>query len=118
MLATTIAPSASASATKIATFPAAAVAECLRAELIDTVKADASIKGITLPPEPAQIARMPFQVDSLVTLSILCAVEPIVGFELSESVVRAGGYSSVESALEQLLLRIEEQWNKLKGGKG
>lgn len=45
-------------------------------------------------------------VDSLAVFSILCAVEPIVGFELSERVVRAGGYISVESALEHLHSRV------------
>jgi hypothetical protein len=56
-------------------------------------------------------------VDSLVVVSILCMVEPIVGFELPDGVVRAGGYSSVESALAHLLPRIEAQWIKKKGGK-
>jgi hypothetical protein len=56
-------------------------------------------------------------VDSLVVVSILCAVEPIVGFELPESVVRAGGYTSVDSALGQLLPRLEKEWMKKKGAK-
>lgn len=106
-----------ASASLPAAFPAAMVEACLRAELIETVKAEASIKGVALPAAPAQIATMPIHIDSLVTVSILCAIEPIVGFELSEDVVRAGGYGSVEGALEQLLPRIEEQWTKRKGGK-
>ena len=48
-------------------------------------------------------------------VSILCAVEPIVGFELPESVVQAGGYTSVKSALGQLLPRLEKEWMKKKG---
>jgi hypothetical protein len=93
------------------------VEACLRDELIETVKAEASIRGVPLPSSAAQIAKIGFQVDSLVVVSILCAVEPIVGFELPESVVRAGGYVSVESALGHLLPRIEAQWNKRKGAK-
>jgi len=85
--------------------------------LIETVKAEAFVKGITLPAATAQVAKTPFQVDSLVVVSILCAIEPIVGFELPDSVVRAGGYSSVESALEHLLPGIEKQWMKRKGSK-
>jgi hypothetical protein len=50
-----------------------------------------------------------------VVVAILCAVEPIVGFELPESVVRTGGYDSAESALAQLLPRIEKEWFKIKG---
>jgi hypothetical protein len=89
----------------------------LRAELIEAAKIEASIRGIALPAAPDQIAKAPVQVDSLVVVSILCTVEPIVGFEIPDSVVRAGGYVSVESALGQLLPRIEKEWMKRKGHK-
>lgn len=117
MTVSTIAPPAPASSTVAAPFPRAAVEKCLHDELIETVKAEAGIKGVALPSAPADIAKTSLQVDSLVVVSILCAVEPIVGFELPESVVRAGGYGSVVSALEHLLPRIEAQWIKHKGGK-
>ncbi len=110
---TTLAPPAPAKAA----FPAAAVAAQLRAELIEAVKTDASIKGIALPSAPAQIAKAAVQIDSLVVVEILCAIEPIVGFELPDSVVRAGGYTSVENALGDLLPRIEKLWAKRKGAK-
>ncbi len=93
------------------------MSSCLRAELIDAVKAEASIKGVVLPAAPAQIVKAAVHIDSLVVVCILCAVEPIVGFELPESVVRAGGYSSVEGALGHMLPRIEKEWNKRKGAK-
>jgi hypothetical protein len=117
MVVTTLAPPLAVAPAAGTAFPKATVEACLRDELIETVKAEALVKGVTLPSLPTQIAKTPFQVDSLVVVSILCAVEPIVGFELPESVVRAGGYSSVESALEHLLPRIEKQWTKRKGGK-
>jgi hypothetical protein len=101
----------------LATFPVAAVEACLRAELIEAIKAEASIRGVSLPTAPAQIAKATVPIDSLVAVSILCAVEPIVGFELPESVVRAGGYVSMESALGHLLPQIEKQWIKRKGAK-
>ena len=101
----------------IAQFPVAAIDACLRGELIEAVKAEASIKGVSLPAAAAQIAKTAFQVDSLVVVSILCAVEPIIGFELPDSVVRVGGYVSVESALGHLLSGIEKEWIKRKGGK-
>ncbi len=104
-------------ATPITAYLDTVVATCLRDELIEAVKAEALIKGIALPSSPAQIANAAVPVDSLVVVSILCAIEPIVGFELPEHVVRTGGYSSVESALGHLLPRIEAQWNKKKGAK-
>jgi len=101
----------------ISPFPIAEVESCLRNELIEAVKADSSIKGVPLPALPTQIAKSAVQIDSLVVVSILCAIEPIVGFELPESVVRSGGYVSVESALSNLLPQIEKQWIKKKGAK-
>jgi hypothetical protein len=101
----------------VAIFPKSAVEAALRGELIEAAKIEASIRGIALPAAPDQIAAAPVQVDSLVVVSILCTVEPIVGFEIPDSVVRAGGYVSVESALGQLLPRIEKEWMKRKGHK-
>jgi hypothetical protein len=99
-----------------APFPLAAVEVCLRNELIEAVKAEAGIKSIALPNASADISKVSFHIDSLVVVSILCAVEPIVGFELRDSVVRAGGYESVDDTLKQLLPRIEAQWFRQRGG--
>ncbi len=96
-------------------FPTAAVEADLRSELIEAIKAEAIIKGVTLPVATATIAQTPFQVDSLIVVSILCVIEPLVGFELPESVVRTGGYASVEQAVGELLPRIEAQWKRCQG---
>lgn len=101
----------------IAPFPSAAVEANLRSELTEAVKAEASINGVVLPPTSGAIGSTPFQIDSLVVVSILCTVEPILGIELPESVVRTGGYGSVDQALSQLLPKIEAYWKKRKGGK-
>jgi hypothetical protein len=113
MVTTTLAPPP----VKIAPFPLAAVEAKLCDELVEAVKIEASIRGMPLPTAPADIVKASVHVDSLVVVSILCAVEPIVGFELPESVVRAGGYTSVDSALGQLLPRLEKEWTKKKGAK-
>jgi hypothetical protein len=99
-----------------ALFPTAAVEDGLRAELIEAIKAEAAIKGIALPAATGAIASTSFQLDSLVVVSLLCMVEPIVGFELSEDVVRPGGYTSIDNAISQLLPRIEAEWKKHIGG--
>ena len=96
-------------------FPSAEVTECLRNELIEVVKEDAAIKGVALPAKVEDVVSLPTHVDSLVVVAILCAIEPIVGFELPESLVRTGGYRSVVTALDHLLPRIEKEWMKKKG---
>lgn len=97
-------------------FPAAAVEACLRSELIDIVKAEAQLSGVVLPKTTSAICGATIQIDSLSVVSILCAVEPIVGMELPDQVVRSGGYRSVDQAVSQLVREIEKQWNR-KGSK-
>ena len=109
----TLAPSAPT----ITVFPGAAVEACLRDELVETIKSLARIKGIALPPTSAQIATTSVQIDSLVCVEILCAVEPILKIELSEKVVKAGGYGSIDSAIKNLIPRIEAEWKKQNGVK-
>jgi len=112
-----MAATALATPTSSMSFPTSQVESVLRDELIEAAKIEASIRGVMLPAAPARIARTKVHMDSLVVVSILCAVEPIVGFELPDSVVQAGGYTSVESALIHLLPRIENEWMKKKGAK-
>ena len=61
---------------------------------------------------------MSVPLDSLSVVDTLCAIEPVVGFELRESLVRTGGYNSIDEALGHLLPRIEKVWvKKTKGTK-
>lgn len=108
----TIAPTAPT----ITAFPTAQVEACLHAELVQAITAMAKIKGTPLPSTPSQVRVMPVQIDSLVCVDILCAVEPIIGIELPESVVKAGGYGSIDNAIKNLIPRIEKEWIK-KGAK-
>lgn len=108
MMTTTLSPPP----VKIGPFPLAAVEAMLRDELVEAVKIEASIRGIALPAVPTDIAKASVHLDSLVVVSILCAVEPIVGFEIPGSVVRPGGYASVDSAIDQLLPRLENEWER------
>ncbi len=100
---------------KIVPFPSTTVEATLRDELVEAVKIEASIRGVGLPVARADIAKASVHIDSLVVVSILCAVEEIVGFEVPESVVRVGGYTSVDSALGQLLPNLEKLWARKKG---
>jgi len=91
------------------------VEQCLTRELVEAIKAEAAIKGYELPVTADGIAKASVQVDSLVTVAILCAVEPIIGFELPENVVRTGGYTSVEAAVGHVTQGIQKLWAKKHG---
>jgi hypothetical protein len=100
-------------------FPKAAVEAKLKEALLGAAEADAALKGTVLPADVAGKASASVELDSLEVVSLLCDIEPIVGFELKDSLVRRGGYSSVNDALGHLLPRIEKAWEKhgIKGHK-
>lgn len=99
------------------TFPKAKVEACLIAELIEAAKVEAEIKEIDVPATIAGQRAMEINIDSLIVVESLIKVEPILGFELKDDVVREGGYDSVEKAMKHLLPRIETEWTKRKGKK-
>lgn len=97
-------------------FPKAAVEAKLRDALLASASSDAMMKGINLPADVAGQAAASVRFDSLDVVSLLCDIEPIVGFELKDHLVRAGGYNSVNQAMDHLMPRIEKAWEK-NGGK-
>jgi hypothetical protein len=78
---------------------------------------EATLKGVTLPSDTTGQAAASVRLDSLEVVSLLCDIEPIVNSELKDSLVRSGGYSSVNQAMEHLMPRIEKSWEK-NGNKG
>jgi len=95
-----------------AAFPKAEVQAKLRELLLAAAQADAALKGITLPTDAAGRLSASVPLDSLEVVSLLCEIEPIVNFELKDSLVRSGGYSSIHQAMEHLMPRIEKAWQK------
>jgi len=98
------------------TYPADAVAACLHDELLKAVRAQAHGTGQVLPDNPDEIAMLAIEVDSLTVVEVLCSLDDILPFEVRESVVRAGGYSSIETAVTDLAKSIERQWKEHHGG--
>ncbi|MGE0063597.1 MAG: hypothetical protein AB7T86_16135, partial [Xanthobacteraceae bacterium] len=74
-------------------------------------------KGTTLPADPPAKCQAGVQLDSHNVVSLLCELEDLVKFELKDSLVRAGGYTSVNQAMDHLMPRIEQAWVK-NGPKG
>lgn len=101
------------STTKV--FPKAAIEARLRSDLLKAVAAEAFIKGISLPAGATAQSGTAIQIDSLVAVSLLVAVEPTLGFKLQDSVVKSGGYTSVNHAIGELMPRIEKAWDKRVG---
>jgi hypothetical protein len=93
-------------------FPKAEVQAKLGELLLAAAQSDAALKGIALPSNAAGQVSASVQLDSLEVVSLLCDIEPIVNFELKDSLVRSGGYSSIHQAIEHLMPRIDKAWQK------
>lgn len=102
---------------KAKVFPLAAVETCLLAELTLLAETEAQIRGIEKPQTPGVILKMAIPLDSLSVVDVLCAVEPVIGFELKDSLVRTGGYPTIEAAMAHLVPRLETAWKKKNGVK-
>jgi hypothetical protein len=80
--------------------------------LVSYVVSLAPLKAVSLPTAAAAKIAFKFQIDSLGVVDLLCEVEPLLGFALKDSVVRAGGYDSIAEAMSHLMPRIEKAWIK------
>lgn len=98
-----------------AAFPAAAVGAKLRSALLDFVKSTAALHGIALPPGTTNQYSAAVHLDSLSVVDVLCDIEPIVSFPLKDSIVKPGGYGSIDEAIAHVLPRIEAAWKKHAG---
>ena len=99
-------------------FPRAEVEDCLVAELIEAAKVEAEMKEIDIPSTVADQRAMEIVIDSLIVVELLITVEPVLGFELKDEIVRKGGYASVDNAMKHLMPGIEKEWTKRKGKNG
>ena len=93
-------------------FPLAAVEAKLREELLGVAQSAADMHSITLPSDPVAQGAAAIQLDSLAVVDVLLSVEEIVGCTLKDHIVKAGGYSSINSAIEHLTPRIKSAWDK------
>ena len=99
-----------------ATYPAAEVEACLRDALTEGAEMDVELHGKQRSTEATVQGTVPIQLDSLSVVETLCAVEPTLGFELPATIVRPGGYSSIDQAIVHIMSGIEQEWCKRKGG--
>lgn len=98
-------------------FPVNDVAKALVDELLLIAKDEAQVSGIALPADRPGMMAAAVPIDSLSVVATLVAVEKHLGFELKESIVRTGGYDSVQEAIDHLVPRIQVAWGIHQGKK-
>jgi len=95
-----------------AVFPRVTVTAVLTKELLGIARDEAQLRGIPFPTDQAGQINAGIPMDSLTIVDVLCTVDPVVGFELKESIVKTGGFDSVQEAIDYMVPRIEKAWQK------
>jgi hypothetical protein len=100
----------------VPTYPAGDVAAVLRHELLGTIRRRYRRKGTPLPLNDDEVVIMTIEIDSLTVVELLSSLDDILPFEVTESVVKAGGYNSIAAGVKHVTGRVETKWNKHYGG--
>ncbi|WP_296739080.1 hypothetical protein [Mesorhizobium sp.] len=105
--------SAGSSPTKVApAYPAAGVSSLMRDELLNAIRSTYRRKGLPLPPDDASVVAKPIEIDSQLVVETLQVLDDILPFKVTESVVKAGGYGSIEAAVAHVTGRVEKKWSE------
>ncbi len=98
-------------------YPATAVATVMQQELVRAVRSRFQRKGQPLLIPDDELVLLTLEIDSLTVVELLSNLDDILPFKVTESVVKAGGYGSIEAAVKHVVSRIETKWNSYhKGG--
>ena len=87
-------------------FPALEVERCIRDHLTD----QAGVQEV-LRPRPTSACQP--EIDSLVVVEIICAIEEAIGVNLPPKFVPRGGYQDVEACVEDLVSKTRSVWPDL-----
>ena len=99
-------------------YPATAVAAVMQEELLRAVRSRFRRKGQPFLIADDEVVLLTIEIDSLTVVELLSNLDDILPFKVTESVVKAGGYGSIEAAVKHVASRIETKWNSYnKGGK-
>jgi hypothetical protein len=93
----------------VAVFPKALVEACLEKALTEIVIDQAQVLGASLPTSGLPTAQV--DIDSLCAVEILCVLDEHLPFQLTECVVRPGGYNSIAEGVSHLTSGAEAKWN-------
>jgi len=96
-------------------FPRSAVEARLRAALAIQA-ADQAVLRDRPPPTPLARSAWEPEIDSLVVVELICAVEEQLGLELPAYFAPRGGYNSAEECIRDLLTKTEATWNQRNAG--
>jgi hypothetical protein len=95
-----------------AVFPAAQVEACIR----DALAVQAADQAVLRPGRAAQSAAPRSwepEIDSLVVVEVICAVEELLGIDLPATFSPKGGYDGVEACIDDLISEARVAWGEV-----
>jgi hypothetical protein len=95
-------------------FPAVEMEMCIRDFLAQEGAVQAVLQGKPLSGTTGAKGSIGPQptIDSLVVVEVLVELEPMVPFTLPDSLVRAGGYDSIDQVVQHLVPQLQKRWDK------
>lgn len=87
-------------------FPARDIEKCIRDELAQRHDAQAQLR-------PRAVSACEPEIDSLVVVEIICAIEEIIGVKLPSDFAPRGGYDDIESCVGDLMAQTQSVWLEL-----
>jgi hypothetical protein len=99
---------------RTAVFPAAQVETCIRDALAHQA-ADQAVLRPSLPTKPGSTAGSSWEpeIDSLVAVEMICAVEELLGIKLPATFSPKGGYDSAEACVNDLMSEAKVAWTEV-----
>jgi acyl carrier protein len=90
-------------------FPSAEVEACIRDGLAHQAADQVVLRPGRATPSGSSRSWEP-EIDSLVVVEVICAVEELLGIELPETFSPKGGYDSVEACVNDLMSEAKAAW--------
>ncbi len=91
-------------------YPAVEVAAALRDGLVCAVRSRSRRRGVALPKADNELAILDVEIDSLTVVEMLAHLDDILPFKVTENVVRAGGYGSINAAVTHVVGGVKSKW--------
>ena len=97
-----------------ALFPSAEVETCIRDALADRAAEQAVLRpGRAMTATPVAPRSWEPEIDSLVVVEVICAVEELLGIELPATFSPKGGYDSAEACIKDLISQASAAWDEV-----
>lgn len=96
----------------IPVYPATELAAALQEELVRAVRRRYRRKGLSLPKDDKTLVIMSIELDSLTVVEMIAVLDDLLPFNVTESVVKAGGYGSIAAAVRHVIGRVQKKWDE------